>query len=224
MPQKSSPHWRDIEKSLEAYFEECKGEPMLNEDGTPCFNKRGEPMYLKQPRKATNAGFILACKFGSRDAYCAFLEDSKNRLERLRTRLPEEDIDKLLEMEVKYGIDIRDISKPYSAYKRGVRKLEKEPLTPMEEEIFPILDGLKLERPEFQNEFPKLLNGVLFKKIEPMIAHYRTILLDKVEQELFTRDGSMGAKFWLSAQDGWAEKQEVTNKNEIVVALVDDDE
>ena len=56
----------DMDRGIEAYFEACKPEYMLDEDGRPCLDRKGEPVILSN-RRPTMAGLALALGFDSRE-------------------------------------------------------------------------------------------------------------------------------------------------------------
>lgn len=57
----------EIQEKIDKYFEECKGTPLLNEDGTVAINKHGEPIVLNS-KPLTITGLALALGFNSRQA------------------------------------------------------------------------------------------------------------------------------------------------------------
>lgn len=57
----------EIQEKIDQYFEECKGTPLLNEDGTVAINKHGEPILVDR-KPLTITGLALALGFNSRQA------------------------------------------------------------------------------------------------------------------------------------------------------------
>ncbi len=57
----------EIEKKIDEYFEECKGEVIKNDDGEPVLNKYGMPVIINN-RPPTVTGLALALGFTSRQA------------------------------------------------------------------------------------------------------------------------------------------------------------
>ena len=57
----------EIQEKIDKYFEECKGTPLLNEDGTVAINKHGEPILVDR-KPLTITGLALALGFNSRQA------------------------------------------------------------------------------------------------------------------------------------------------------------
>lgn len=57
----------EMQKAIDAYFEECEGKPLLDKDGEPFTDKNGDPiLYGKKPYTIT--GLALAMGFNSRQA------------------------------------------------------------------------------------------------------------------------------------------------------------
>ena len=61
----------EIEHLIEAYFESCEGEMMLDNDGKPIINKWGNPVIINQ-RPPTVTGLALALGFMSRQALLTY--------------------------------------------------------------------------------------------------------------------------------------------------------
>lgn len=57
----------EIQEKIDAYFEECKGRPLLDDDGKSVLDKYGFPIYLDK-RPLTITGLALALGFTSRQA------------------------------------------------------------------------------------------------------------------------------------------------------------
>lgn len=57
----------EIEEKIEAYFKQCEGEILKDEDGNTVFNKFGNPVIINQ-RPPTVTGLALALGFTSRQA------------------------------------------------------------------------------------------------------------------------------------------------------------
>ena len=57
----------EIQEKIDAYFEECKGSPLLDEDGKPVLTKFGCPIIIGA-RPLTITGLALALGFTSRQA------------------------------------------------------------------------------------------------------------------------------------------------------------
>ena len=57
----------EIQKKIDAYFEECKGTPLYNADGEPVLDKSGNPIMVGV-RPLTITGLALALGFNSRQA------------------------------------------------------------------------------------------------------------------------------------------------------------
>lgn len=55
----------EIEEKIEAYFKECEGEVLRDDDGEPVLNKFGEPILIHQ-RPPTVTGLALALGFSTR--------------------------------------------------------------------------------------------------------------------------------------------------------------
>lgn len=56
-----------MEKAIEEYFESCKGEPLLDADGRPCFDKYSQPVLINA-HPPTVTGLALALGFTGRQA------------------------------------------------------------------------------------------------------------------------------------------------------------
>ena len=52
---------------IDRYFEDCKGEPIIGDDGMPILDKFGQPLIIHQ-RPPTVTGLALALGFTSRQA------------------------------------------------------------------------------------------------------------------------------------------------------------
>jgi hypothetical protein len=57
----------ELQKAIDQYFEDCKGEPLLDEDGTALTDKHGNPIILGA-KPPTVTGLALALGFNSRQA------------------------------------------------------------------------------------------------------------------------------------------------------------
>ena len=57
----------EIEEKINAYFKECEGEILRNDDGQPVLNKWGKPIIIHQ-RPPTVTGLALALGFTNRQA------------------------------------------------------------------------------------------------------------------------------------------------------------
>lgn len=57
----------EIQKKIDAYFEECKGTPLYDAEGMPVYDKNGNPI-LFGVRPLTITGLALALGFNSRQA------------------------------------------------------------------------------------------------------------------------------------------------------------
>lgn len=55
----------ELESAIDAYFEDCKGKPLLDENGRPVLNKFGYPVILDE-HPPTVTGLSLALGFSSR--------------------------------------------------------------------------------------------------------------------------------------------------------------
>lgn len=55
----------EIEEKIDAYFKECAGEILKDDDGKPVLNKYGDPVYIHQ-RPPTVTGLALALGFTTR--------------------------------------------------------------------------------------------------------------------------------------------------------------
>lgn len=54
---------------IDRYFEDCKGEPIIGDDGVPILDKFGQPFIIHQrPPTVTGTGLALALGFTSRQA------------------------------------------------------------------------------------------------------------------------------------------------------------
>ena len=58
---------KEIQKKIDAYFEECKGKPLLDDDGVQMRDKYGIPIFV-DVRPLTITGLALALGFTSRQA------------------------------------------------------------------------------------------------------------------------------------------------------------
>ena len=61
-----------MQAAIDRYFEDCKGEPIIGDDGFPICDKWGKPFIIHQ-RPPTVTGLALALGFTSRQAlldYC----------------------------------------------------------------------------------------------------------------------------------------------------------
>ena len=88
----------DMERGIEAYFESCKPEYMLDEDGKPCLDRKGEPIILSN-RRPTMAGLALALGFDSRVSlfnYLSMSDDEEkpylNAITRAKCRIEDENL------------------------------------------------------------------------------------------------------------------------------------
>ena len=89
-----------MQKAIDAYFEDCKGEPLRDDDGHILLNKFGEPVYIGV-KPLTVTGLALALGFTSRQAlldyqgrgeYKAIVEAAKLKIENYaETRLYDRD-------------------------------------------------------------------------------------------------------------------------------------
>lgn len=57
----------EMQKKIDAYFKECEGKPLCDENGKPMLDKNGEPIMLGK-RPLTITGLALALGFTSRQA------------------------------------------------------------------------------------------------------------------------------------------------------------
>lgn len=57
----------EMQKKIDAYFEECEGQLLTAPDGTPILNKWGEEIWIKR-KPPTITGLALAIGFNSRQA------------------------------------------------------------------------------------------------------------------------------------------------------------
>ena len=57
----------ELESAIDAYFEDCKGKPLLDENGQPVLTKFGDPVIL-DAHPPTVTGLALALGFTSRQA------------------------------------------------------------------------------------------------------------------------------------------------------------
>jgi hypothetical protein len=57
----------EMQKAIDAYFDECRGRPWLDADGNPMLDKQGKPIYIES-KPVTVTGLCLALGFNSRDA------------------------------------------------------------------------------------------------------------------------------------------------------------
>ena len=56
---------KEMEDRIDAYFEQCKGEPLYDESGMPVFDKKGNPVLIHE-KPPTIVGLALALGFTSR--------------------------------------------------------------------------------------------------------------------------------------------------------------
>ena len=56
---------KEMEDRIDAYFEQCKGEPLYDEYGMPVFDKKGNPVLIHE-KPPTIVGLALALGFTSR--------------------------------------------------------------------------------------------------------------------------------------------------------------
>jgi len=56
-----------MQAAIDRYFEDCKGEPIIGDDGFPICDKWGKPFIIHQ-RPPTVTGLALALGFTSRQA------------------------------------------------------------------------------------------------------------------------------------------------------------
>ena len=57
----------EMQAVIDRYFEDCKGEPIIGDDGMPILDKFGQPFIIHQ-RPPTVTGLALALGFTSRQA------------------------------------------------------------------------------------------------------------------------------------------------------------
>lgn len=57
----------EMQAVIDQYFEDCKGEPIIGDDGMPILDKYGQPFIIHQ-RPPTVTGLALALGFTSRQA------------------------------------------------------------------------------------------------------------------------------------------------------------
>lgn len=57
----------EMQAVIDQYFEDCKGEPIIGDDGMPILDKSGQPFIIHQ-RPPTVTGLALALGFTSRQA------------------------------------------------------------------------------------------------------------------------------------------------------------
>ena len=63
----------EIQEKIDAYFEECKGKPLLDSDGNVCFDKNGQ-VIMYGARPLTITGLALALGFNSRQSLLNYQE------------------------------------------------------------------------------------------------------------------------------------------------------
>lgn len=63
----------EMQKRIDKYFEDCAGEPLLDEDGNVMYDKYGN-MIVKNARPLTVTGLALALGFTSRQALLNYQE------------------------------------------------------------------------------------------------------------------------------------------------------
>lgn len=56
----------EMEEKIEAYFQECEGEPFFDDNGRPLRARNGTILYRKQPKPPTVTGLALALGFTTR--------------------------------------------------------------------------------------------------------------------------------------------------------------
>lgn len=79
----------EMQKKIEAYFEDCKGEMLTDNEGKPILNKFGEPIFINV-KPLTVTGLAIALGFTTRQAllnyqgrgaYKAIIETAKLKIE-----------------------------------------------------------------------------------------------------------------------------------------------
>lgn len=58
----------EIQEKIDAYFQECEGEPFLDENGNPMCSTKCGLIYKKPPKPPTVTGLALALGFASRQS------------------------------------------------------------------------------------------------------------------------------------------------------------
>ena len=58
----------EIQEKIDAYFQECEGEPFLDENGNPMCSTKYGLIYKKPPKPPTVTGLALALGFASRQS------------------------------------------------------------------------------------------------------------------------------------------------------------
>lgn len=67
---------KQLQKAIDDYFESCKGELAVLEDGTPVFDKRGAPVMIGV-RPPTITGLALHLGFNSRQSLLNYQEEDE---------------------------------------------------------------------------------------------------------------------------------------------------
>jgi len=76
-PKYSDKDVEKVKKLVDAYFEECEGEQLFDDEGKPMLDKWGRPIFIGQ-KPPTVTGLCLALGFLSRDALLGY-QDRKER-------------------------------------------------------------------------------------------------------------------------------------------------
>lgn len=66
----------EMQEKIEAYFEDCKGHPLRDDNGNYIFNKFGEPIFV-DVKPLTVTGLAIALGFTSRQALLNYQHRSK---------------------------------------------------------------------------------------------------------------------------------------------------
>ncbi len=80
---------RQMQDAIDAYFESCKGEPIIGEDGQPCTDKYGNVIFIhKKPPTVTGLALALGftgrkqlLDYQGREEFCDTVTRAKARCE-----------------------------------------------------------------------------------------------------------------------------------------------
>lgn len=76
----------EIEEKINAYFKECEGEILRNDDGEPVLNKWGKPVIVHQ-RPPTVTGLALALGFATRQGLFQAKKEFVDTITRAKTMI-----------------------------------------------------------------------------------------------------------------------------------------
>lgn len=122
----------EMQAVIDQYFEDCKGEPIIGDDGMPILDKFGQPFIIHQ-RPPTVTGLALALGFTSRQALLNYqakkefvdtVTRAKSRIEAYaEERLFDRDGQRGAEFSLKYNFRWSDEKKDNEDEGHGVAEL-----------------------------------------------------------------------------------------------------